>query len=47
MITFGVNDFFGSMLFLPVFIYLALALLDGIGLIARDPFFISRNRKRL
>ena len=47
MITFGVNEFLGCMFFLPIFVYLPFALFEGLGWTLRDPFFISRNRKRL
>lgn len=40
------SDFFGIVFFLPFFIYLALALFDGIGACFRDTFFISNRRSR-
>jgi hypothetical protein len=40
------SDFLGCMFFLPIFIYVEMAFLDGIGLTLRDPFYFSRNRKR-
>lgn len=39
-------DFLGCVFFLPILIYVEMALLDGLGLTLRDPFYFSRNRKR-
>jgi hypothetical protein len=46
METYGASEFFGLMLALPFLIYLFLSILDGIGLLFRDPFFISNRRQR-
>jgi len=46
MIEKTASDFFGCVLFLPIFIYLALAIFDGIGACFKDQFFVSNRRSR-
>jgi len=43
MLNWGISEFFGCLFFLPIFIYLAFVIFDGIG-IFRDVFKTPERR---